>query len=867
LRVVGMTDDREISKAIEAGERNREVTELIHNWCTHARVEKFGGVGLIEMQTGLPIGHHSMACDHASAGGIAAWDLAGAALNFYDRNCVDCKFRSPRRLPNLTQLVRQRDEARERAEREREEAADRRARAFAARRSSRDNLRASVPSDSATVLEQLEELDRDPTDARREQLVQTARLAPEIFSKEIVDHLFSLLEAGEGWFTDVGLRTLVVLQADPAKLTRFALLALSRGFAAAEAAGDVLVAHSKLADPLLIPEALPALVLLAHPPRLPFSSSEPRALVQEPLLALYRSYPDAVVSGIHRLLGDRRPQSLRTGANAIAVIHGMDRTISSSFARSIIAILARAETMVDHDEYFGRSEADLLFSDLERALTLALETAPESTDAIVRDFMSTSRSKGQARILRAYGEMFRNRFTDERLKETTAHVVALKRLIDTASAAQEYEVLMEVLGLFRMDVPDGMDGLVRRELVHLIGAAVLMDARRSSLYAEARAAKTGLEVMEKRNLASLIAQLQEGFVKWCASAAADDGAATTAYIEVLRGIPDTQEEVRATMIAALAGLMTTSDGLNAALPPLYSALVGVSQRLRAAALEVFSELGRLQREDLPDLLHEAFVISLQDPYVIVHQAAVRSLDRFDVPSIFRPATGSLLRNLVLAYCHNREKHDDGFLMTCISLYVSRYATAGELAGDLGALLVSQMSQFEPYIVTNRLGWIHKKLMRAPGFAAMIIKLLSTSRSGSLDDQTVRVVRGLDVSALHAERDALQSVATQEAENRDLIGVAAELLTAAGAWEAAAHVANIAVETIPDTTRNKPLRLFMNLLRLAADYEMAVASGLLDSLPSIEQQWHATQDTIEQDRKENEKRRNPFPGFPGPDLGE
>lgn len=603
-----MTDDRDINDAIKAGEKNREVTELIHNWCTHARVEKFGGVGIIEMQTGLPIGHHAMACDHASAGGMTTWDLADAALDFYDRNCASCTLRNPRRLPNLTQLIRERDEARERAGRHRRQVADEQACAFAARQSRRDVLRCVAPAESATILEQLEELDRDPIDARREQFVQTARLAPEIFSNEIVEHLFSLLEAGEGWFIEAGLRTLALLNADPARLTRSALVALSRGFAAAQAAGDVLVVYTAFADPALIPAALRALTLLAHPPRSPFSAPEPRAPIQAPLLALYRSYPDAVKFGIDRFLSDRQPRVLRAGANAIRVIHEIDLTISAPFARSITAVLARAETVVDFDEYFSRSEAGELYSDLERALTLALEVAPEATDEIVGGFIHTSRPDGQTRILRAYRELFRNRFRDEPIRETAAHTVALKRLIEIASATQEYDVLMEVLDLFRHDVPPGLEGLARRELVHLIGAAVLMDARRGSLYADARSAPNWLASMEKRNLGSLIIQLQEGFVKWCASAAANDSAASNAYMEVLQGVPEAQEEVRAIMVSALAELMTTAEGLNAALPPLYTALVGVSHRLRAAALEVFSELDRLRRDDLPDLLYEAFVI-------------------------------------------------------------------------------------------------------------------------------------------------------------------------------------------------------------------------------------------------------------------
>jgi hypothetical protein len=52
--------DLDIQRAIEDGKQNLEAKEFIQNWCRHARVEKFGGTGLIEMQTGLPIGRGSV---------------------------------------------------------------------------------------------------------------------------------------------------------------------------------------------------------------------------------------------------------------------------------------------------------------------------------------------------------------------------------------------------------------------------------------------------------------------------------------------------------------------------------------------------------------------------------------------------------------------------------------------------------------------------------------------------------------------------------------------------------------------------------------------------------------------------------------
>jgi hypothetical protein len=81
--------DRDFKIATEAGERNRATMQLVRNWCSHVRIKKFGGTGMIEQMTGLPIGNHGLECNHATAGGMYTWDLRDAALDFYDRNCVD----------------------------------------------------------------------------------------------------------------------------------------------------------------------------------------------------------------------------------------------------------------------------------------------------------------------------------------------------------------------------------------------------------------------------------------------------------------------------------------------------------------------------------------------------------------------------------------------------------------------------------------------------------------------------------------------------------------------------------------------------------------------------------------------------------
>jgi hypothetical protein len=49
------TEDQ-IQRAIEIGEKNQRVIELVRNWCGNVSIKLGGGTGLVEAQTGLPIG-------------------------------------------------------------------------------------------------------------------------------------------------------------------------------------------------------------------------------------------------------------------------------------------------------------------------------------------------------------------------------------------------------------------------------------------------------------------------------------------------------------------------------------------------------------------------------------------------------------------------------------------------------------------------------------------------------------------------------------------------------------------------------------------------------------------------------------------
>jgi len=206
--------DRDFKIAAEAGERNRATMQLVRNWCSHVRIKKFGGTGMIEQMTGLPIGNHGLECDHATAGGMYTWHLRDAALDFYDRNCVDCKKRKAVGIPNLLSLVQERDQQRAVEAQKASAARARKAEAHEAHRLARSRLREGLSPLSSTIVDHIDEFDEQRDKHHRDRLCESARLAPEHFVAPLVTYIFGLAEK-EPWFTEAGLTILDHVKADP----------------------------------------------------------------------------------------------------------------------------------------------------------------------------------------------------------------------------------------------------------------------------------------------------------------------------------------------------------------------------------------------------------------------------------------------------------------------------------------------------------------------------------------------------------------------------------------------------------------------------------------------------------------------------
>lgn len=854
-----MNTDHRINMAIAAGERNKEVMELIRNWCRHARVEKLGGTGLIEAQTGLPIGHHSMACAHAAAHGMAMWDLGEAALDFHDRNCVGCPHRAPVRLPNLSKLIGERENARAQQARERQTREDTLAAERTSRKERRSRLRGALPPLSAIIVDHIDQLDGcNPGDAAAK-LLGTATLAPETFTPAVIAYCFELMEARESWFYDTGLKVIRQLNVEATRLTHcaIAMLALS-DFRSHDSAAEIVESYATLVEEGQICAALSALVERAHPRRYPMQSeviSKPQALV-----GLYRAHSQVVERALGSLIDQDDPYLVSVGARGIAFLATEDRSMPCRFGRSLIAKLVRSRFLIQREAPSPFGEGWVL-EDLREALALAFQADPEQTDTLAVQFLAGASGDGEVQVYKVYQRVLRGRRGRNcNVAADAADRTVLRRLLAATSQTASYDVLQELQGAFSY-VADEVVGLAREELANILGAALMLSDKIHAMEGPAIIENDPVSTLERRNVRDQRINVQRELIEWAAGAASGDSRATAEYLDVLANIRDEHDALRAGLTEQAHRLMRTPEGLNATLPTIYSALFGVSVRVRAAAARAVGKLDRKTKDDLPSLVYEAVVAQLTDPFVMVHQSAFETLERTSLPQdLDREARGAVL---ALIDTYHKSRKDDRFLLECICLYVDRYLANAQGHSRLADALLEIIGKLRPDDLVNEHRQLSRQFRHKPRFADIWVRALEEARAVSYrENDLIETLNELPESEIYRHRARLEKIGSQPNGSWTLPRRLIETLTRARAWPEAARLAETFYTRIPTTVEMQTRKLVANRYRIATGYEAAIAAGQRDALARLARDWRQNEDDIEADRVANERRRRPFPDIPG-----
>lgn len=847
-----MSRDRDIERAIRDGERNQDAKRLIHNWCRHARVEKFGGTGLIEIQTGLPIGHHAMVCDFAPASGMATWLLEESAVRFHDANCVGCPHRTPVALPNLAMLVAQRDANRQDAEKRAQEARRSKEAALQARAVVRAELRATLPVLAKTFMDDLDRLDAERNEQAATRLIESARLAPEILVPALTEYLFSVLEEDDHWLEAAALSILADTP-DQRRLVCCAMKCLRQGYALDLAAATVTqrLDHIDAAD---IPKAVIGLAYVATPPRSEFDHSHYDRGDPNPLTQLADRFPEPVERGLLALLTRRDRLQVGVTIRAMGLLITRNERWVRPFLRTLAAHLSRLDVLVEIEH---ESELQRIAHDLQEALARAFLIAPDLVDAeLMRQFESAS-ADGEGRVAEVYEHVLRHAHRDRDVKpesapnHTQAFGVAIRRLASLSVTSDNDAVAQQVLSAFRHP-SEALVPAAKAAMDLLLGTAAILDSKQKALQP-----KTGvltppdpLAEMEMSNRRSNLWYLRAALLELAilgALADAEGLAHFEAFLSQRGLLGDTFE---AAIVQEIAPLLATSAGLKAMLPYLYGAMVGASAAGRAAAADALKGIGSQRFADLPDLVLDNLVLMLFDPYVIVHKAGVRALGQLRLPTHFYRMVAAALDNLIVAY---RGGKDPEFLLECIKAKMTTYRGEGLLSEAQGQVLLALISELGPSVLL-RSGhrYFLRQFQHLNGWAALVLGWVGQCRQDYELTHALELVADLPPGMCAPHTSVILRVVATDSTNLQLCSTFVELLTRDQAWKDATQVAALHVAAFPDTVRQRARRLQAQQLERRVRFEYLISEQQLDEGLALGRAWIQAEDELEKLLKNDEK---------------
>ena len=851
-----MSQDRDIERTIRDGERNQDAKRLIHNWCHHARVEKFGGTGLIEMQTGLPIGHHAMVCDFASASGMATWLLEESAVRFHDANCVSCPHRVPVALPNPAMLVAQRDADRQDAQSRAQEAQRAKEAALQARAAVRAELRTILPVLAKSFMDDLDRLDADRNDEAATRVIESARLAPEMLVPALTEYLFSVLEGDDNWLEAAGL-TLLANTPDQPRLVRCAMKCLRQGHALDLAAATVTqrLDHIDAAD---VAEAVIGLAYVATPPRSEFGHPRHDDGDPNPLTQLADRFPESVERGLLALLNRRDQLRVGVTTRAMGLLITRNERWIGHFLRPLAGHLSRLDLLV---EFERESDLRKIARDIQEALVGAFLLAPDlADDELMRQFESAS-DAGEGRVVGVYEHVLRhahrNRPTTLAVEpaHTHAYIVATRRLAALSATSDNSEVTQHVLSALRH--PNAAVAPAAKATMDvLLGTAAVLDSKLQAPEPEPSVITPlhPLAEMEKVNRRSSLWYLRAALLELAIHGALADAEGLARFEEFLSQRGVLGDSFEAAIVREIAPLLATSAGLKAMLPYLYGAMVGASVSGRAAAADALKDIGSQRFADLPDLVADSLVLMLFDPYIIVHKAAVQALGRLRLPAHFHRQVAAALDNLIVAY---RRGKDPEFLLECIEARVTVYRGNGPMPEAQGQVLLALVAELEPSVVL-RSGhrYFLRQIQHLDGWAALVLGWVAQCREDYELEHALELAADLPLGVCAPQVPAILEAVATDPTNPQLCSTFVELLSRDRAWLGATQVAALYVAAFPDTVRERTRRLHAQQLERRVRFEYLISEGQLEDALALGQAWMQTDGELVQLLKNDEK----FPFF-------
>jgi hypothetical protein len=848
--------DDQITRAIRIGEDNAVIIQLYQNFCANLQVERFGGTGMVEIETGLPIGSRSFKCQHASAGGMAGMGLRMIALDFYDRNCKGCEKRMPVRMPNLSDVVAERDEEIQEQGRHAKQQQEAREVAYRERSEARQRTKLDCDEPTAGLIDAIDRLDEGGTPEAGEVLVELAGVATHAFDPRVTDLLYGLAESSNSILLNESVfKTLRIVSKDTKRLCSLALKFLAKY--PNSVAADIVAQFVDESQSSLIPRALPHLIYLAGPDEHHFFGP-PRPEEPAGLKVVYRIAPTLVMEAFENgLVSPQKIARIRV-VNALSTL----RDLHPKCGVSLIPLLVASTELPDDGYSIGSAEAWV-----QDLLADMLETNFEEADAALSEaFRRLDSEKSDAGLDQVYLRMFRGFRHRERQERrmSPAQETIFARLVSILSTKSAEKGSTDLLEFLRHDAIHYID-LIERHLDGLLGALAILNEERTSEVA------SFLQLELPPNpLAALEASQRKQHLYWLVSAvakllgeAAEQRPETVgkALVETLQKISDDHDDLRASLVEAIGIMGRNRAALPKVLPLLYGALTGRSTLVRAAAIRAYGDVLDRAPEDLPPLLHETFLTSLTDPFVIVHSAAVELLDHHRLPHEYDKQLE--FHVLLLIEAHSRASGNRNLLKTALDVYLDFQRGKSERIPDtLCDWIIERIGRCKWYEADDILKWHSASLWHRPKFLQLLLGYLKNPEMS--EHQTANLLEVLEKVPSPTLRDSAAEVLSTLKSLVDTgyyaVDVGIEILTCNGLWDEGLALAEYEEAKLGSSEWDRARKLASRERVLGCSIEAFAHRGDVEAMRAAITKLRTVQDQRNEDEKKNAKKRDPLFGI-------
>ncbi len=849
-------DDSEDSykKAIEAGQRNLRATKLLSKWCSHAEFVRSSGGGMIEAETGLPIGHMGVQCKFSKKISMYCWLLEDAVYDFYQNNCKDCKEWVPVGSPNIMEFVTPRERAAEKRKSAREEDERERKRKQANRQQERAKLRYELSFEETFVFDLLDELDQEDIANDDPRLEQLANLAPETFSRKVIEHLLPAVLHESLPYSKHAAKALLKAPLETEEKLAVAVQLICK-YESSSAAIELILSNAEKLSRGDLTKALHRFVSIAlgPPPEMCFEGRKAIKLNAAPIHSLFQKRRAEICAEIDELLSHSNPQEIGAAAEIILAT-GSDELLSK-YTRSIFAKLMRRRTLLPGE----RQDSSVLYY-LRETASKCLERFPEETDKIIQLFLGDNDDTGREEAHRIYRSALKHCFR-EKVQAGKAQKISFRRLL--WSAIDNPDNYMDNAAQFFRHSRDEFAQLAGEHIDDLIGAAAILSEKYELVDKERslELVDNMLSNIERSNKRKAIDSLQGMLIEWAAVGAKSKGReGLEQFLELYRKLPENQTQMRGNMIARVSKLLTGVESLTIVLSDWYRALMDESQLVRARAVQAWENVPRGLMKNFPDLFFEAFSVLLTDPYVVVHRSAVHALRRGSFPKEKRSLIKRGLLTLIRSYA---TKKQEDFVVDCIDAFSVLCLSPEEREGQLGELLSGILLSLEESALYDAVGRLHYDFGNVPGFVKVALKSIQDgyTRSISTDDCASVILRAPQnelQNCLDDIRKAFEALRPFRQNDFSEALLYAAALTKAGNHATTSTCFRELVESIPREDRNEQWRLEAALVATASEIEQAIGSG--ETFVELIEKWRRLLSGLEKENEERAKLRIFPPSF-------